>query len=94
MINEIIQHIWTACEGKHDSIIRCLYDIIITISSNMNKESLAILYRKLKELDVKAMVCSELQRLLMPTLEAAFVPFVEQFERRMLKLEHKQVGEG
>ena len=47
-----------------------------------------------QELDMTALICSELQRLLAPTLEAAFVPFVAQFEQRMRKLEENRASEG
>lgn len=48
-----MDEIWKACEGKHDSITRTLYDILIVISSNMSKETLATLYKKIKAIDFK-----------------------------------------
>ena len=33
-----------------------------------------------QELDMKALICAELHGLLMPAMEAAFAPFVVQFE--------------
>lgn len=53
LMSEIVNEIWKACEGKHDSITRTLYDILIVISSNMTKEALATLYKKLKSIDFK-----------------------------------------
>lgn len=53
MVNEVVQQIWQACEGKHDSIIRTLYDIIIVILPCVSKDTLAFLYKKLNEIDLK-----------------------------------------
>lgn len=53
MLPEIIALIWQACDGKHDSIIRTLYEIIIMLSSYMGKDSLALLYQKLKSVDLR-----------------------------------------
>ena len=54
LLPEIIEQIWQACEGKHDSIIRALYDIIILLSSYMGKDSLHLLYLKLKSIDIRS----------------------------------------
>ena len=47
---DIINHIWKAGEGKHDSLVRVLYEMIIEISAYLSPESLKLLYEKIKEI--------------------------------------------
>lgn len=46
----IINHIWQAGEGKHDSLVRVLYEMIIEISAYLSADSLKVLYEKIKQI--------------------------------------------
>ena len=50
MPSDIINHIWKAGEGKHDSLVRGLYEMIIEISAYLSADSLKLLYEKIKEI--------------------------------------------
>lgn len=45
---DILNHIWAAGEGKHDSLVRVLYEMIIEISAYLTPELLNLLYEKIK----------------------------------------------
>lgn len=50
---DIINHIWKAGEGKHDSLVRVLYEMIIEISAYLPLDSLKLLYDKIKEIPLE-----------------------------------------
>ena len=47
-----------------------------------------------QQLHIKSIVCAELQMLLPATLQATFTPLVEDYQRRMIKLEERFVSIG
>ena len=54
----------------------------------------AIFDEKIVDTEVQALVCKEVKSLLMPAMEAAFIPLVSNFEQRMSDFEKRVIGEG
>lgn len=46
----MIEIIWNAYEGKHDSVVRVIQDMIIEIAEFLSKENLDIIYNKIKSI--------------------------------------------
>lgn len=45
--NEIIDLLWSSCEGKHEALVRAIYDTIIGISGYLTKEGAKRMHEKI-----------------------------------------------
>ena len=50
---ELLAEIWKACEGKHDSIVKVIFDLIVEISDQLPAEGIQFILQKIKEIPIE-----------------------------------------
>ena len=53
LTSQLLLHIWNSCEGKHDSIVRGIYEVLVELTIYLEADSLTILYQKIKAIPLE-----------------------------------------
>lgn len=51
---QLVIHIWNACEAKHDSLVRGIYEMLVELTSYLPMEAINLLYDKIKEIPLES----------------------------------------